>query len=306
MMTSVTEQLDAFRRYAELIRAASGTALPSMFELESKSSIQIDRGVVLSEAISSGYTAAISERVSPLIDATLAGRSVEYIAIVDAAGHHRPAYRGLLIYAWLQTYRVLYEKLPPAEFARWEEPLRAWCDLLEADVGNIAISDSGIPASRGGDATRAGWNALALSVAGKIFHRDAWTDLASDTFGRLTRSQQPSGELLIAGQSDNPETHWYDELVLLHAMASYAVQAEDRTVAAAVRRSTEFHLKETQPDHATNEPWALFAFIWNPNTRSLADQMLHATTAQQSQSPAGVALMLLADALYCLRLFDVD
>lgn len=302
-MNSTTEQLDAFRRYTELIRAASGTALPSTFDLESASALQVERGVVFADAMIDGYSQAMSERVSPLIEATLSGRGIEHVSIIDRAGHHRPAYRGLVIYAWLQTYRLLYEKLPQAEFARWEEPLRAWCDLLEYDLSNVIVSDAGIPAGQGGDAARAAWNALALAVAGKIFHRDAWTDLASETFGRLTRSQQPSGELLIAGPSDNPETHGYDELVLLHAMASYAVQNEDRTVAAAVRRSTEFHLKETQPDHATSEPWALFAFIWNPNTRSLADQMLHATATQQTMSESGVALKLLADALYCLRLF---
>src|SRR5260221_299427 len=81
--------------------------------------------------------------------------------------------------------------------------------------------------------------------------RDAWVDLASDAFGRLPRSQQESGEFLASGPSDNPDARVYDELVLLHAAADYAVQAEDRPVAAAVARAGEFHLRQTQPDHAT-------------------------------------------------------
>src|SRR5205085_11090995 len=110
------------------------------------------------------------------------------------------------------------------------------------------------------------------------------------------------------------------------AAASYAVQAEDRALAGAVRRATAYHLNQTQPDHATAQPWALFAFIWNPETRSLADGLLHAQSMHAASDSTGsaptggpaaadpegadtasspLALMLLADALYCLRLFGV-
>jgi hypothetical protein len=82
------------------------------------------------------------------------------------------------------------------------------------------------------------------------------------------------------------------------------VQAEDRTIAAAVARATVYHQREMQPDHATTQPWGLFAFIWNPETRPLADQLLHAAAVQQPGGIDGVALILLADALYCLRLFE--
>ena len=161
-----------------------------------------------------------------------------------------------------------------------------------------------MPAGRGASATEAAWNALALFVAGKVFVRDAWTDLAGDVFGKLTRGQRGSGAFLAASAArDNPETHWYHELVLLHAAASYAVQAEDRTVAAAVARNAEFHLNETQPDHATSQPWGVFAFVWNEKTRLLADQVLHSASAQNPGGLSGVSLVLLRDALYCLRLF---
>ena len=75
-------------------------------------------------------------------------------------------------------------------------------------------------------------------------------------------------------------------------------------VAAAVARATEYHQRETQPDHATTQPWGLFAFAWNPQTHPLADQLLHAVQVQHAGTPDGVSLILLADALYCLRLFD--
>src|SRR5262249_46770195 len=153
--------------------------------------------------------------------------------------------------------------LPRSEFGRWEEALRVWCNLMESELGEIEIPPGPIPAARGSTATESAWTALSLYIAGKVFIRDAWTDLAADTFGKLTRYPSDKGALLHAGPSDNPETHAYHELALLHAAASYAVQAEDRTIATAVRRATDYHQNETQPDHATTQPWALFAFIWN-------------------------------------------
>lgn len=304
-MTDAAQQLVAFRRYGELVRTAMTQATSTGLDLETEVTIQVERGDVFAGALLNGYSPLLSQRLARLIDETLADAAeLPRLIIVDRAGHRRPAYRGLLIYSWLQTYQILYESLPAAQFSLWEEPLRAWCDVLEADTSNTLIAGTGISAARGSEVACAGWNALALSVAGQMFHRDAWTDLAADTFGRITRSQQTSGAFFTARPSDNPEVHWFDELVLLHAMASFAVQREDRIVAAAVQRATEFHLRETQPDHATNDPWALFAFIWNPATHTLADQLLHTATVQQGQLPAGVSLMLLADALYCLQLFQ--
>jgi len=80
------------------------------------------------------------------------------------------------------------------------------------------------------------------------------------------------------------------------------VQAEDRTVARAVARGTEYAGREIQPDHATSQPWAVFPFAWNSSTRNLADDLLHAVTLRGG-AVDGVSLILLADALYCVRLF---
>ena len=303
-MSDPTAQLADFRRYASLLEPALLAPYAFTPTVESATAVQVERGLVFPRClVRRSFEADDAPAVERLIEVTRAGGDVSRLAVVDAAGHHRPAYRGLLVYSWLQAYRLVYETLPQSEFGRWEEALRAWCDLLESELGQIPLPDTGTPASRGDRATEAAWTALALHVAGKVFVRDAWTDLASDLFGRLTRGQHASGAFLTTSASDNPETHWYHELVILHAAASYAVQAEDRTVAAAVRRATAFHLNETQPDHASTQPWGVFAFVWNPETRLLADQLLHASNVQQPASLGGVPLMLLGDALYCLRLF---
>jgi hypothetical protein len=311
-----------FRRYEQITAGLLRDARVPLPSGESAATVQVERGAILASAIAGdGIDASAVDRLAELSSSATIDQLAQ-VSVVDAAGHARPVYRPLLIYAWLMSYRIAYETLPPATFGRWDEALRPWCDLLESELGPIGVSETATPAIRGGSAAEAAWTALALHVAGKIFVRDAWTDLAADTFGRLARGQQPGGAFLLAAASDNPEPMWYHELAILHAAASYAVQAEDRTVARAVATSSAFVLNEIEPDHATAQPWGLFAFIWNPNARPLADQLLHAVEmrrpAQQSAQPSpqqsappqeqpqsldGVTLILLADALYCLRLF---
>jgi hypothetical protein len=293
-----------FERYARILEARLATAGAFAPEAESATAIQVERGI--------GYPMALlSVRPGELVSfdrlIELAGSPrLSGLAIVDRSGHHRPAYRALLVYSWLQSFRLAYETLARSDFGRWEEGLRPWCDLLEAELGEIDWPAGGMPAGRGASATESAWMALALFAAGKVYVRDAWTDLASDIFGKLVRSQQsndPPGQFLRASAEDNPDSHGYHELVLLHAAASYAVQAEDRAVASAVARSTRFHLASMQPDHATNLPWAVFPFIWDAPSRPLADTILHASQMHQPTGDSPLALMLLGDALYCLRLF---
>ena len=144
------------------------------------------------------------------------------------------------------------------------------------------------------------WIALALYAAGEFFAEPSWLRLAADVFTRLASGQRPDGSFLAPDPSSGPETQGYDELVVLHAAASYAAQSADAGLKSAVLRAAEYHQNETQPDHATAQPWAVFAFVWNPTTRPTADQILHAATVQHPRGLDGFSLMLLGDALYCL------
>ena len=311
-----TENLtQLFYRYEQLIvgllNPSSRTDFKAgLFRLESEGThrVQVERGIVflqfLLQPLEAAQTVEPAERLIEVSRNSMPG----HLSIVDRAGHTRPVYRPLLAYCWMQAFRLGYELIPHAEFGRWEEATRAWCDDLEFRLGEFIWPASELPASSGDRVAEVCWIALTLHIAGKVFIRDAWTDLAGDVFGKLVRRQRDTGAFLTTTLSDNPETHWFHELVILQAAASYAVQAEDRALASAVARATRFHQNETQPDHATNQPWGLFAFLWNPDTRSVADGMLSTlqihggASGNESQMP-GLTLMLLADALYCLRLF---
>ncbi|MEO6434688.1 MAG: hypothetical protein ABIP55_02860 [Tepidisphaeraceae bacterium] len=299
--TSSTMTAADFSRYAALIDAALTPPDEFIPAAESATALQVERGAVFARAIKNLPTEGDAPFVDRLIEIAPSQR-IGQLAFVDRAGHHRPLYRPLMFYGWLNTYRLRFETLPRLEFGRWDEALRLWCDLLEAELETIPINETGTPASRGDSASESAWTALALHVAGKVFVRDAWTDLAADLFGRLSRGQLDNGAFLTASSSDNPETAWYHELTLLHAAGSYAVQAEDRTVARAVARSAAHLFAEVQPDHATEQPWGLFPFIWSGrSTQPMADQQLHAVSMRSPLD--GVSLILLADTLYCLRLF---
>ena len=233
------DTLADFRRSAQLI-ASSISSVPQFApSAETATSVQVERGIVFAHSMNDPKHWQ-SNSIERLIDLSTVP-NLARINVVDRHGHTRPVYRPLLTYCWLQSFARAYEALPRAEFGRWEESIRAWCDVLEGTIGDFDWPAGAIPASLGSRATEIAWAALTLHVAGKVFVRDAFTDFAADTFGRFTKRQHESGAFFEATGSDNPETNWYHELVTLHAASSFAVQAEDRAVATSVARATAYH-----------------------------------------------------------------
>lgn len=196
----------------------------------------------------------------------------------DAHQHRRPAYRGLFIYAARQADPTL--------------DLSAWVTLFQSSL-DAARWQLPPTAARGAEATGLAWDALALGSLTE------WARVAP-MFAQLREHQLPTGQLLATTPSDNPETHWFHELVLLHAAASYAGRTNDEALRQTTLRAAEYHQDETQPDHATTQPWALLPMIQNPHTHPLADQLLHATTTQHPTTLAGVPQLLLTDTLTLL------
>src|SRR5688572_19029456 len=114
----------------------------SSFRREGETSIQVERGTVFAFSVGPAGQAEAADRLGPWIERILsAGLSGNpgIFTILDAAGHRRPVNRPLLIYCCLQAYRLFYEVLPRTEFGRWEEGLRPWCDLLEAELTSIDL-----------------------------------------------------------------------------------------------------------------------------------------------------------------------
>lgn len=115
---------------------------------------------------------------------------------------------------------------------------------------------------------------------------------------KLLDGQRPTGEFFDSSPYDSPDLHWYDELVVLHAAATFACHTgigQD-----AVLRAARFHTAETQPDHATTQPWALHAFAVDDDTYPLAELLLHGALAQNAGRLDRVAQLLLSDSILAL------
>ncbi len=254
---------------------------------ESATAVQVERGTALA--------AALAGRPVPPLPAVTAD-------VVDAAGHRRPVYRPLLVHAC----------------RRAGPDVGPWLASLSVDVG-VALT-----AANGAAAAAAVWSAVALQTGSAAGDADAGeahraavglpdprqrrglrpadcNGFGSALFRRLVAEQQPSGALLRATPADNPETHWFHELVILHAAADFALASGDAAVWAGVARAAAFHLNETEPDHATGDPWGLPAFVRLSAAAPLADVLLHAVSAHRPGGAGGVGLLLLADTLYGLR-----
>jgi hypothetical protein len=206
--------------------------------------------------------------------------------VSDGQGHRRPAYRGLLVYAWARAIQM-----QPAAGAHLREPMLKWCNVAEE---NTSLSDP----SRIGEGA---WDALALAVAAKWMERSDWISLAATRFRQIASQQQSGGALFPPTNSINPETRWYEELVLLHAMSTYAVEAGDAAVQQAVQRAAEHYVMESQPDHATQQPWAIFAFLSTEETSIQAEEILHTAIMRSTKRMDAISLVLLADALWCVQ-----
>jgi uncharacterized protein YbaR (Trm112 family) len=280
--------------YARLIESALAASAPvSDFSAEQVNTIQVERGLILPFALVGQPRETLHACVHRLLTTSPHG-----VTIIDQRTHRRHAYPGLLLYAAL-----LGLNLGDHGLTDWPNQLRPWIDSV-SDPPDFPATNS-LPASWGAAATETAWNALALHVASTLYNQSAWRETARQSFHRFATAQRPHGPFLRATASDNPETHWYHELVLLHAMATFAAHTNDPDISSAAARNAAFHLEETQPDHATHQPWALHAFAQHPSTRPLADQLLHASTmvaGAGGSANRGLTSILLADALYCLRL----
>ncbi len=148
-----------------------------------------------------------------------------------------------------------------------------------------------VPAARGARAAEAVWQAYLQFCLGSDDARKWLTD--------AIRSLNPTA--LRAGIDDNPEPWWANELLILHAMQSFVCVSGATDLQAELDRCVDFHVAEIQPDHATNEPWAIHAFLRHPQGETSAGSLLHAAMVQGGGELTPVAGLILRDAIHCLK-----
>ena len=227
---------------------------------------------------------------TPLCDA-LAGRDpVAPAALdgVDGGGHRRPFYPGLLAHTAGLAARLRPGTLDLPEL-RDAHRARVWRDTNT--YGSHAMLCAGVrpTAADAGLVAADVWDELALVTLGGD---------RAETIERVVARQDDRGTFFAfdADAGDNPEPWWYHEFVVLHAVATFAAATGDAAAARAAGRSAAFHHAETQPDHATSQPWALHAFLADPETLPTADLMLLSAGVNQPGGLGTIPRLLLADA----------
>lgn len=95
--------------------------------------------------------------------------------------------------------------------------------------------------------------------------------------------QPGDGPLLALGARDTIETWTEGELCTLHA--AMRLLPGDAWWHARLHAAVQWHLEWTQPDNATNRPWAIHAFLalGDVEGRLYAETMLHNAQAGGAQ-----------------------
>lgn len=109
---------------------------------------------------------------------------------------------------------------------------------------------------------------------------------------------------LHAWQGDGAIEVWTEvELSALHAAWRLARRGAHAVLRARVERAMRWHLEHTQPDNATNRPWALHAFLLegSPEARAYAGTLLHNALALGGR-PEPLSAWILSDAAAELHL----
>lgn len=220
------------------------------------------------------------------------GRTVPRLE--DPAGHGRDVYYPLALHVCLSAFARRYESLPARLWGRCEEALGRAVEPTRW-VGNYTDTPPSPQAT-----ALVLWLALCLLDFALVVGRDVDVELADAVVYQVVK--RPGAEFSLHPRSESTDggsldTWTYRELCGLHALADLALLRRNRGWSQRVEQVAMYHLQNTQPDHATRQPWAVFAFLWSPRTRVFAEQLIHDATVHGGAGEVGpMAGILLADA----------
>lgn len=226
--------------------------------------------------------------------------------VIDASGHSRPVYWAFVTHLHLAAFALRFESLPQSLWASCEEAIT---DAVEP--ARAVEAYTGAPPD-GAIVDQVLWQAVCLMEFASLTVRDVDMEIVDGVVDQIGLLAESDGALHERRADESLDAWTYRELCGLHALARLAVQRRNRAWARWVERIAIFHMDRTQPDHTTNQPWAVFAFLWSPKTRLFADQQIHDATSHGSLAATGrgeashltpLAGMLLADAASLAALF---
>ncbi|MCL4197245.1 MAG: hypothetical protein KJZ69_07100 [Phycisphaerales bacterium] len=127
-----------------------------------------------------------------------------------------------------------------------------------------------------------------------------WWALVDESMGPVGRwiEVAANGPLFRQDACRSIEVWTEMELTALHALSHHARRADGDAAAALserVRRTVEWHVARTQPDNATNHPWAVHVFLLHdtPESRHFAETLVSNCMVQSGRADALSAWILL-------------
>jgi len=141
------------------------------------------------------------------------------------------------MYHWLEAFALLRDRLSAERAAAWEKGLRL------AFAGTSRIH---------GDAEKvhniATWHCMALVRAGQILEEPRWREIGARYIRHAAASQDPAG---YWPEGMGPTVAY--NLVYVHSIGLYCHFTGDESVAPALERALDFHLRFTYPNGAPVE-----------------------------------------------------
>ncbi|MHC5004955.1 MAG: hypothetical protein ACYTJ0_17750 [Planctomycetota bacterium] len=185
-----------------------------------------------------------------------------------------------------------------------------WIEHLGAVAGQAAVPDAPLPLGPLEGPFRAAVEAAeaapAAAPVGPGVTAETWlwaaiTDAAVDVDAII--GPPSGGSLLEQGLFRTIEVWTEAELCALHALHRLARERGREDWRQRVADVRDWHLVHTQPDNATNRPWALHVFLLggSPESQQYAETLLHNAMAF-SGVPEPLSAWILIDAARELRI----
>lgn len=218
----------------------------------------------------------------------------------DPAGHSRKIYYPLIVHLHLAAALERQDSLAPERLAA----CRAAAPEATAPARRLhayAQAPAPVPLT-----ALTLWQALCLLDAAALLRDESPLGAIDAAVDHLVARPGPEGSLHPRDAEESLDAWTYRELSGLHALANLALARQNPAWSRRVEAIAMHHLENTQPDHTTSQPWGVFAFLWSPRTRVVAEQQIHDATAQGTLEGPGLGplpAMLLADAAACLARF---
>jgi hypothetical protein len=233
-----------------------------------------------------------------------AERLAQATALTDGAGQSRDVYFPLAMHLHLLALENCETMPQPHHASTVASAQKVWA-WLTASASEVQSGPQ--------DAAMALWRSLCQYDAAP-FCSDSLVTALPAAVDVVLRAPGPGGSLHPMAADQSLDAWTYQELTGLHALTHLALRQRNLPWLSRVQETAIYHLENTQPDHTTNQPWGLPAFLLWEKTAMFGQQQIHDATAHGLGAADGrekggevdvVTGPLLADAAWLLARTDL-